>query len=343
MSTFTPEKYKFNYSLNLDSIKDYYDIENNPVLTKTAKDGLYEIEYEFFVLGDDYNVYYLLGQYFKPKDKEGYTDAERDLIYEMASELISICYLYGKFLWNEYYKIFYNSYELDTSKSKKSTNYISNELIELKKLINLFKMYNEIELTDMRLRLKDTAGNVKNDHTIEIGLNDRRIITKILLDNSLENWKQKHLTEKDIKWFEGVIGKELVYKENSPIAVYLNKAEKITSQGIMFLLKEHNQMIRYDLDYLTQLYDALVANWSWDKRASPLNTFNSIVVKAVNRYIIDKAAVNKGNYKIGLKRNKEQAIFSLLRIINTVPNNPSYSVDAAVDAKEDYIKDLLKK
>lgn len=51
---------------------------------------------------------------------------------------------------------------------------------------------------------------------------------------------------------------------------------------------------------------------------------------------------HKDIFSQGLKKHKEHYLFSLLRIFNIVPERESLQYDKPLDAKEDYIKDLMK-
>lgn len=338
-----PVKLQVSYKIDLESIKPYYNLAEKWIKPIEKFNRHLDIDYEIFIFGYDYEYYHLTSNYFIPKSKEEYTEEEKKILYTIIEESFAIAYLFCENEWNRYYKYIYNSYQVDVKKDRKKENYIAKELIELEDIIKLFKMYENVDSSDARLRLKDNYGNVDKNSIIELDSEERLLVVKTLLEKRITSWESKQLTAKDIKTLKKSMGKQLVYNENLPIVSILNKMNNITSQGIMYMNDVQNKPLNTDLAYLTELYECIKDNWSWDERASPLNTFNALIAKTLNQYLDEKIALHNDIFKKGLNKHKLQAIFSVLRILNLIPDKESLDVSKSFDAKEDYIKDLLKK
>lgn len=337
-----PAKVQFNFKIHLESIKPYYNLAERWSNSTQKIDEILNIDYDFAALGADYEIYLLAAKYFASQRSNEYSDEELTAIYNLSQEAFAIAYLFCENEWQTYYRYIYKSYQVDTKKQTKSENFISKEFIELQDILRLYRMTNNIESTDIRLRQK-INGNIDKNQTIELESEDRSFIIESLLNNKLDGWYNKQLTNAEISVFKQSIGKKFEYNENLPIANIIDKMNNITSQGIMYLLDIHKKANDSSLQYLTDLYECIKQNWSWDTRKSPLNTFNSLIVKTLDRYIDDKAIEHKDIFIIGSRKYKEQFMFSILRVLNLIPKNESYEVSKPFDAKEDYIKDLLKK
>jgi len=338
-----PVKLQLSYKIDLESIKPYYNLAEKSIKPIEKFNRYLNVDYDVSIFGYDYEFYHLTSNFFMPKRKDEYTEEEKKILYDMIEESFAIAYLFCENEWNTYYKYIYNSYQVDIKKFRKKENYIAKELIALEDIIKLFKMFENVDSSDARLRLKDKYGNVDKNSIIELNSEERLFAVKALLERRLISWESKQLTIKDIEILKKNKGKQLLYDENQPIVSILKKMNNITSQGIMYLNDVHNKSSSTDLSYLTELYQCIKDNWSWDERASPLNTFNSLIAKTLNQYLDDKITLHEDIFKKGLNKHKLQAIFSVLRILNLIPDKESLDVSKTFDAKEDYIKDLLKK
>ncbi len=336
-------KVKIDFTIDLENIKPYYNLEEKYIQPIYKINRFYNLKYDFIVLGQDYEIYHLFSLYFLSKDKEEYTKQELDVLYKIIEEAFAIAYLYCENEWNNHYKYIYNSYQVNVKKDQRKTNYISEERIELDEIITIFKIYKNINPSDIKLKIVNDEVTPKNKY-LSVGLTskERLFFAQNVLEKRLESWQSKQLTAAEIELYKNSIGKEFVYGDNHPIFSILKKMNNITSQGIMYLNDIQKKPITLDLEYLLDLQKCIKDNWSWDGRASPLNYFNSLIVKTLNRFIEDKITTHKDKFEKGQANHKLQAIFSVLRILNLIPNIDSYSVYENFDAKENYINEFLR-
>ncbi|MEN5086603.1 hypothetical protein ABE426_09050 [Sphingobacterium faecium] len=305
-----------------------------------------EIDIERYVGGNDWNFGDFIQYYFQPLSQRNYTIDEFDVITKMHNEILAITYLFAKYEWSTYFKYLYTSYQIDkkahNSKFEYTGNFISKEVEQLKEIINLLQMIKHLDRSDATFRLKSENGDVIKHNTLKIDSDEREVILNLLLERRVSEWSLEQLTEEDIKYFNENLNKSFSFSEDLPIAQVMKKMNKITSQAIMKIFQDDGLYPNIELSYMERLYTEVTRNWGWDERVSPLNKFNSLIAKTLDRYLTDKSTELSKNFRIGLKKQKEHIIFSCLRFFGFVPQNPKLDFDQPFDLKEDYIKDLLK-
>ncbi|MEJ5143850.1 hypothetical protein [Sphingobacterium sp. MYb388] len=340
------QKVNINYSIDLTNIAPYYNYTPSFPDPKKENNMIMEIDIERYVGGDDWNISSFIQRYFQPINPRNYTGEEVQVIHTLYYEIIAITYLFATYEWSTYFKYLYASYQIDkkapNSKFENKGNFISKELEQLKEIINLLQMIKHLDRSDATFRLKSENGDVIKQNTLKIDSEEREVILNLLLAHRVSKWSLEQLTEEDIKYFNESLNMTFSFAEDLPIAQVMKKMNNITSQAIMKIFQDDGLYPNIELSYMERLFTEATQNWGWDERVSPLNKFNSLIAKTLDRYLTDKSTELSNYFKIGLKKQKEHIIFSCLRFFGFVPQNPKLDFDQPFDLKEDYIKDLLK-
>ncbi|OOG18313.1 hypothetical protein BWD42_13735 [Sphingobacterium sp. CZ-UAM] len=336
-----PKKISITYTIDPKSLETYYQYE--PEFSSVNSENVKElnINIERYVEGEDWNIPYFIQLYFQPIEFRDFRDEEILVITRLFEEITAITYLFAKYEWNTYYRHLYESYDA-YSETSKSRN-ISNEVEQLKEIINILLMKEHLDRSDATFRLKAENKDVIKENTLKIGLEERDLVLTLLLERRIEEWFSKHLSEEDVKFFIRSLNKKHTYSKNLPIVQVIKKMNSTTSQAIMKIFQDEELYPKIELNYLNKLHSEIMENWRWDERASPLNKFNSLIAKTLDRYLSDKSNELNAVFRIGMRKQKEHIIFSCLRFFGFVPQNPKLNFDQPSDLKEDYIKDLLKK
>lgn len=340
------QKININYSIDLTNIVPYYNYAPSFPDPKKENNMLMEIDIERYVQGDDWNLGNFIQQYFQPISPRDYTNDEIDVITILHNEILAITYLLANYEWSTYFSYLYTSYKIDAkapdSQFEYTGDFISEEVEQLAEIINILQMIKHLDRGDATFRLKSENGDVIKQNTLKIDSNERELLLSVLLERRASEWSSVQLTDKDIMTFHNNLQKTYTFSDKLPIAEVMKKMNSITSQAIMKIYQDDGLYPQIELSYMERLHAEVTQNWAWDERVSPLNKFNSLIAKALDRYLTDKSTELSEYFRIGMKKQREHIIFSCLRFFAFVPQNPKLDFDEPFDLKEDYIKDLLK-
>lgn len=269
----------------------------------------------------DYSYRDLSARVLFKKPETEISSEETEILEQFLSDLFAITALYKEDYWNS------------TSVNQEdfcSNPFIQDAIEEIKDILNVLKMREDVSNSELVLRHKDKYGSVIVEETTKI--NDH--YKKEMFDYYTQFKYQNFLHRFELTRFLTPEEKAM----NIPIKETPNiipEFDREISLQIGFL-EFSNIKPNCTTEFFQLLVDTLVSNMSFDAKLSPLYEFDKMVIKALNSFIEDHA---HEKYK---KKDKHLLLFSMLRLFGLIPNKQSLQLTGIEDVKEDFIKQIIR-
>lgn len=269
----------------------------------------------------DYTYRDLSARVLFKKPETEISSEEAEILKQFLSDLFAIMALYKEDYWNS---------TTVNHEDFSSNPFIQDAIEEIKDILNVLKMRDDVNNSELVLRHKDKYGSVIVEETTKI--NDH--YKKEMFDYYTQFKYQNFLHRFELTRF-------LTSEERA-----MNIPIKETPNTIPEFDREISLQIGFlefakikpscTTEFFQLLVDTLVSNMSFDAKLSPLYEFDKMVIKALNSFIEDHA---HDKYK---KKDKHLLLFSMLRIFGLVPNKQSLQSTGIEDVKEDFIKQIIR-
>ncbi|HMR18363.1 MAG TPA: hypothetical protein PKA53_03605 [Sphingobacterium sp.] len=227
-------------------------------------------------------------------------------------------------LYTEYHWKFVYSQQQQTILQQDITN--ANE--EIKDILNVLSMCEDLSNSEFTLRHRDEYGSVMTPETTQVNDEYKQTMfdyyAQLKYQNFLHRYKLSRLLTTE--------------ETNLNIPIFKNNIDVATGTDIemvIFALQQNSINPSCTTAYFQELVSKLS---NYHGKYDPLYEFNKIAVPKMNEFIEDHA---HEKYK---KKDKHLLLFSMLRIFGYIPDKPKLHVlTGDTDVKEDFIKQLLKK
>lgn len=269
----------------------------------------------------DYSYRDLSARVLFKKPETEISPEEAEILEQFLGDLFAIIALYKEDYWNS---------TAVNQEDFSSNPFIQDAIEEIKDILNVLKMRDDVNNSELVLRHKDKYGSVIVEETTKI--NDH--YKKEMFDYYTQFKYQNFLHRFELTRF-------LTPEEKA-----MNIPIKETPNTILEFDREISLQIGFlefakikpscTTEFFQLLVDTLVSNMSFDAKLSPLYEFDKMVIRALNSFIEDHA---HEKYK---KKDKHLLLFSMLRIFGLVPNKQSLQLTGIEDVKEDFIKQIIR-
>jgi hypothetical protein len=241
------------------------------------------------------------------------------VLFKKASNLLDLIILYTEYHWKFIY-----SQQQQTILQQEITN--ANE--EIKDILNVLSMCDDLSNSEFALRHRDEYGSVITAETTQVNEDYKQTMfdyyAQLKYQNFLHRYKLRSFLTPE--------------ETNLNIPIFKNNIDTSTGTDIemvIFALQQDGINPNCTTAYFQELVSKLS---NYHGKYDPLYEFNKIAVPKMNEFIEDHA---HEKYK---KKDKHLLLFSILRIFGYIPDKPKLHVlTGDTDVKEDFIKQLLKK
>lgn len=328
---FTPIKLKIDTSTislppNID-VNEYLKMREDANNKSRDVDYTLQVQRSFTEEGklfyhQDYNYRELASKVlFKMSESELSPD-ESEKLQEFLNNLFRITALYKEDYWQSYYQ----NYD-DFS----SNPFIQDAIEEIKDILNVLKMRDDIVNSEIVFRHKDKHGAVITEETTKV--NDLykeetfNYYAQVKYQNFLHRFQLTRFLTEEEKSLNIPIKKtpNTMWEFDKEIAIQIDYMEFFGNNPSCTTA------------FFEPLVTTLVESMSFSAKLSPLYEFLKLVVPALNNFIEDNA---HEKYK---KKEKHFLLFSILRVFDLVPNRQNLELNGIDDVKEDFIKQLIRK
>lgn len=279
----------------------------------------------------DYSYRDLSARVLFKKPETEISSEEAKILEQFLSDLFAIMALYKEDYWNS---------TAVNHEDFSSNPFIQRAIEEIKDILNILKMRDDINGSEFILRRKEKIqdknkkgvryGNVIIEDTTKV--NDH--YKKEMFDYYAQFKYQNFLHRFELTRFLTPEEKALnIPIKQAPNTIFEFDREISLQIGFLEFAKIKPSCTT---EFFQLLVDTLVSNMSFDAKLSPLYEFDKMVIKALNSFIEDHA---HEKYK---KKDKHLLLFSMLRIFDLVPHKITLQLTGIEDVKEDFIKQIIR-
>ncbi|MHC8949616.1 hypothetical protein [Sphingobacterium hungaricum] len=265
----------------------------------------------------DYDAEEYISRIMYKKSFDNLDEEELEYVNGLFSFYIELFALYKIDYWNNHYALY---------KEYIQGEEFSEPIEEVTELKDLLEFLENIEHSEIIIRLKDNWGNVQTDKTKKIAEHNK----KVLLENYTRSLYNKWIAQYNLT--ENLTNEDV--KQNV-LSLKGNTAIQPVSEAIAILqFKDVKPAFSYS--YFEELEKLVTSNTHFDKKLTPQYQFLKIAVPPLNKLIED---YSPDKYK---KKDKHFLIFSILKIFRMVPDKEGLLHNGNEDVKEDFIKQMLR-
>lgn len=257
---------------------------------------------------------------FKKPEKE-LSHEEGETLGDFLTNLFSIMALYKEDYWESY-----SANHEDFS----SNPYIQDAIEEIKDILNVLKMSDDFNNSELVLRHKNEYGTVIVEETTKVNDHYKKEMFDYYAQFKYQNFLQRFELTRFLTAEERTLNIPIIKTPN----IILEFDREISLQIGFFEFAKIKPSCT--TEFFQLLVDTLVNNMSFEAKLSPLYEFDKLVINALNSFIEDHA---HQKYK---KKDKHFLLFSMLRVFNIVPNKQSLQLTGIEDVKEDFIKQIIR-
>lgn len=289
----------------------FYQLEVLRIHTE-LEEAIYHKDYDY--------IEYSSKVLFKRPSKD-LSSEETHVLNEFIENLFSIVILFKEDYWDKYFSNFedFRNYQQE-----------SDCIEEVKDILNILKMRDDLPNSEFVLRRRDSKyGTVNIDETTQVNEVFKETMFEYYAQVKYQNFLHRFNLSRFLKPDEASL--------NIPISEYTNLPEfdRLVTD-CSFILEFKGITPSCTTTYFQQLVDVLIQSTSFHGKLSPLYEFDKLVVKAMNAFIEDHS------HEKLKKKDKHFLLFSMLRVFKLVPNRLSLQLSGTEDAKEDFIKQIIR-
>lgn len=269
----------------------------------------------------DYSYRDLSARVLFKKPETEISSEEAEILKQFLSDLFAIMALYKEDYWNS---------TAVNHEDFSSNPFIQDAIEEIKDILNVLKMRDDVNNSELVLRHKDKYGSVIVEETTKINEHYKKEMFDYYTQFKYQNFLHRFELTRFLTSEERAMNIPIKETPNTIL-----EFDREISLQIGFL-EFSNIKPNCTTEFFQLLVDTLVSNMSFDAKLSPLYEFDKMVIKALNSLIEDHA---HEKYK---KKDKHLLLFSMLRIFDLVPNKQSLQLTGIEDVKEDFIKQIIR-